>query len=336
MSKEFFNKLGPSIFIVVFAGLIVFGAVWAWTEPDVVPPGGNVYAPLNTANNSQIKKGNLAVNASSTWANGLIVFGNVGIDDTSPDSKLDVDGQIHATDDICTDSGGGVCLSSASTGGYWDVSGNDIYNNNSGNVGIGTTNPGDKLDVVGNIRAGTYYDRDDTAYYLNPAGTSRENRTNLNILDFSAGADARTAADGVLFRYSGQASMAFDDWFYMYDSNDGSLDIRFNIDNGYVYANAFYYTSDINFKKDIYPLENSLDKISALEGVGFKWKNNDESSLGFIAQDVEKIFPEAVSGEEGNKSIDYAKLIAPLVEAVKEQQAEIEDLKMQIEELMKQ
>jgi len=52
---------------------------------------------------------------------------------------------------------------------------------------------------------------------------------------------------------------------------------------------------------------------------------------------VEKIFPEAVStnGETGLKSVDYGKLVAPLIEAVKEQQKEIEDLKAQINKLEK-
>ena len=96
---------------------------------------------------------------------------------------------------------------------------------------------------------------------------------------------------------------------------------------GNVAATAFYYTSDAGLKKNIEPLSDSLEKILSLQGASFNWKDSDEPSIGLIAQEVEKIFPEAVSGSEGEKTIDYAKLIAPMIEAIKEQQKEIEALK---------
>jgi len=73
----------------------------------------------------------------------------------------------------------------------------------------------------------------------------------------------------------------------------------------------------------------------SLQGVSFNWKENNEPSIGLIAQDVEKIFPEAVSGEEGSKAVNYGVLVAPLIEATKEQQKQIEALKAEIE-LLKQ
>ena len=57
-------------------------------------------------------------------------------------------------------------------------------------------------------------------------------------------------------------------------------------------------------------------------------KKNGIRKAGLIAQDVEKVLPEAVDGEEGEKTIDYNATIALLVNAVKEQQAQIEELKM--------
>jgi len=79
-------------------------------------------------------------------------------------------------------------------------------------------------------------------------------------------------------------------------------------------------------------LENSLEKISSIRGVSFKWKDSGVEKVGFIAQDLEEAFPELVSTnpENGLKSVDYAGLIAPLVEAVKDQQEEIEKLQEEI------
>ena len=57
-------------------------------------------------------------------------------------------------------------------------------------------------------------------------------------------------------------------------------------------------------------------------------KKNGIRKAGLIAQDVEKVLPEAVYGEEGEKTLDYNATIALLVNAVKEQQAQIEELKM--------
>ena len=60
-------------------------------------------------------------------------------------------------------------------------------------------------------------------------------------------------------------------------------------------------------------------------------KKNGIRKAGLIAQDVEKVLPEAVDGEEGEKTIDYNATIALLVNAVKEQQAQIKELKEKIE-----
>jgi len=104
-----------------------------------------------------------------------------------------------------------------------------------------------------------------------------------------------------------------------------------------VKATAFYYSSDRSLKKNIQPVNNALAKIQALEGVNFRWQENDKESLGLIAQDVEKVFPELVSTDEetGLKSVQYGNLVAPLIEAVKAQQKQIQELQQQIKKLTK-
>lgn len=97
--------------------------------------------------------------------------------------------------------------------------------------------------------------------------------------------------------------------------------------------------SDIRLKEDINPLKDSLDKILGLEGVSFKFKNNQEqgTQIGVIAQDVEKVVPEVVStGEDGYKSVSYQNLVPLLIEAMKEQQKQIEELKKELNELKSQ
>jgi hypothetical protein len=105
--------------------------------------------------------------------------------------------------------------------------------------------------------------------------------------------------------------------------------------NGGVFASAYFYTSDKSLKENIKPLTGSLDKITALEGVSFNWKESGKKSLGLIAQDVEKVFPELVSTNASTslKSVEYGNLVAPLIEAVKEQQKQIDELKRQVQEL---
>jgi len=85
-------------------------------------------------------------------------------------------------------------------------------------------------------------------------------------------------------------------------------------------------TSDINLKKDIEVVDSSTEILNQLRGVKFTWKENDEKSVGVIAQEVEEILPELVKGEEGDKSVNYSGLVGVLIEAVKELSARVEEL----------
>jgi len=88
-------------------------------------------------------------------------------------------------------------------------------------------------------------------------------------------------------------------------------------------------TSDIDLKKDIKTLQNSLSVISQLRGVNFAWKSNDKQSIGVIAQELEEVLPQLVSTSD-NKSVNYNGLIGVLIEAVKELSAEVEELKKKV------
>jgi trimeric autotransporter adhesin len=102
--------------------------------------------------------------------------------------------------------------------------------------------------------------------------------------------------------------------------------------------------SDIRLKKNISPLNNSLGSVLKLNGVNFDWRTDEFPEMGFtkarqiglIAQDVEKVFPELVNeGPNGYKSIDYSKITPVLIEAIKEQQKQIDSQNKRIDELEK-
>lgn len=105
---------------------------------------------------------------------------------------------------------------------------------------------------------------------------------------------------------------------------------------GNVTANGFLYSSDRNLKKNITPLEGSLEKILSLNGYSYNWKSTGRADVGVIAQEVETVYPELVhTDKNGVKSVEYANLIAPLIESIKSQQKEIEALKAEVANLKK-
>ena len=78
-------------------------------------------------------------------------------------------------------------------------------------------------------------------------------------------------------------------------------------------------------------LTGSLDAVKSLRGVSFDWIKNGGSEVGVIAQEVEDVLPDVVNtNEDGIKSVKYGNMVAVLIEAMKEQQAQIDELKTQI------
>jgi len=86
-------------------------------------------------------------------------------------------------------------------------------------------------------------------------------------------------------------------------------------------------TSDIALKSDIQPITNSLEKIQQITGYKYTLDSSISKSMGVIAQDVEKVFPELVHGSEGNKTLQYSGLIGVLIEAVKDLSTQVAALK---------
>lgn len=120
---------------------------------------------------------------------------------------------------------------------------------------------------------------------------------------------------------------------------------------GQVYARGGYaQSSDLRFKENVTPLTSVLGKIDRLKGVSFSYKSQDveagrssvnsaaaQQRIGLLAQDVEKVFPEAVvTLEDGSKGVYYGDLVGVLVEAVKELKDSLEVQNEKMNLLMQQ
>jgi hypothetical protein len=184
----------------------------------------------------------------------------------------------------------------------------------SGNVGIGTSSPVSMLHIKkdastlsGMIEGGIKLE--------NPGITLPATQGNANIF---------------LGYYGGD--------FLRFDINSNQIFVLSQAGNASL-AGTLTENSDIDLKDEIKPLERSLDKLTRLQGVYYKWKDienrGDKQQLGLIAQDVEKVFPEAVSEDNtGTKGIAYSRLVAPLIEAVKELKIENDALKKKYADLL--
>ncbi len=104
-----------------------------------------------------------------------------------------------------------------------------------------------------------------------------------------------------------------------------------------------YSSSDERLKYNITPIENAIDKVKSLTGVEFDWKPEYKHAHGYeghdtgiIAQQVQEVIPSAVrTNDTGFLAVRYEKLIGLLVEGMKEQQAQIEELKAKLDGLTK-
>ncbi len=118
----------------------------------------------------------------------------------------------------------------------------------------------------------------------------------------------------------------------MVDGGSSSVYSMIVYKGAYAYGNGFVSASDASLKSNVGEIENALGLVKSLHGVTFDWKDADTSvpgsQVGLIAQEVEEVLPQLVTeNEEGLKGVAYDKLTAVLIEAVKEQQQQIENLK---------
>ncbi len=203
--------------------------------------------------------------------------------------------------------------------------------NQGGEVGINETSPDDMLHVTsggngtrlraentGNGWAGMVAKNSVREMFIGVQGAFDANPGELHIYDNTAGARRLVIdADGEVGIGRNNPSV--------------KLDV-----NGSVNCTGGTCSSDERWKRSIVTLPNVIENIKQMRGVSYFWKTEafpdqnftTDKQIGLIAQEVEKVYPELVkTNEEGYKSMDYMSLTAVLLEAVKEQQKEIESLK---------
>ncbi|MCB0669049.1 MAG: tail fiber domain-containing protein [Saprospiraceae bacterium] len=101
---------------------------------------------------------------------------------------------------------------------------------------------------------------------------------------------------------------------------------------------SHHAVSDRRLKQDIHSISSVLPAVRRLNPVTYKFKSNpsvDFNSWGFIAQEVEEIFPDFVQEKEGLKTLAYDNFAVVAIKAIQEQQEEIEELKKRIDQLEK-
>ena len=204
-----------------------------------------------------------------------------------------------------------------------------------GNVGIATASPNATLAVSGTANiSGNVVIGGTSATFANTITVSVNNTTGGGII---------LADDGdIVDLNDGYCSMRFSTGVKVYSGNrTGSARILLGSD-GAITANsnitAYGNASDINKKENIVRIENALDKVCKLGGYHFNYIGNTDKLVGVIAQEVQEVFPELVykyntENDEESIAVRYSHITAVLIEAIKEQQKLVEDLRSEVKTL---
>jgi hypothetical protein len=196
-----------------------------------------------------------------------------------------------------------------------------------GSMGLGTTSMTETLNVVGhmfmNASAGYGIIRTLDQYH----GLIMRGYPNNATTGYTAGDYMSFFEYGGIFRFYLKNGSALT---LQGELNGGSLTVTGNI-------TAYGTPSDRKLKENIRPLNDSLHKVMQLRGVSFDWREGTKEAemvkmkedIGFIAQEVQAVSPELarVDEQSGIMAVRDRGIIALLVEAVKEQQKQIDELK---------
>jgi hypothetical protein len=182
-----------------------------------------------------------------------------------------------------------------------------------------------KLDADGVISSSAQLTTTFDARYLNTGGDSVVSGSSQITLSSTTGGGT---SDNVRFGSLGIGMAA--------SGTSGRIDAANDV--------VAFSTSDIRLKENITPIPNAIEKIRKISGNTYDWKAElkdvhgyEGNDVGVIAQEVEEVLPQLVQDRDnGYKAVKYDKLVALLIEGIKEQQQHIDNLTIQVEELKKQ
>lgn len=251
------------------------------------------------------KNGNLVFGTNNSEKMRISSAGYVGIGNNNPTKALSVNGEIEAVTVTATAINGGSVnagnLAVSSTNAGWVIGG---FRNNANDGYSGFS----LLDNLGATKGFMGYSNT-TAPLLPGSIFYTTNGTGVPLILGTNTTERVRITDTGVGIHGGHGAYTF----YVNGSAGGTS----------AYVNA----SDRRLKKDIATIPNALFKVSALRGVTYNWNHDvhpelvlsDREEMGVIAQEVERVFPDAVTNDKvtGIKSVAYTMLIAPLIEAVK-------------------
>ena len=212
-----------------------------------------------------------------------------------------------------------------------------VVNDETRNIGIGTTNPTSKLHVSGDVRVSGVITATTFVGTLAGAASSTTNIPNLTgaitsvNTTTSLGSFTSLQLLTALTDETGTGSNVFS----ASPTFTGTVNVAALTASGNLSAAEYTATSDINLKENIKQVESASELVSKLEGVHFSWKETGKETIGVIAQQIEEHLPQLVQTGDTHKTVNYNGLIGVLIEAVKEQGAQIAALQAEIEELKK-
>lgn len=201
-----------------------------------------------------------------------------------------------------------------------------------GNIGVGITTPTKKLDVAGDVRivtaAGGTFSTNVGNRDFDFTGNTSANR----VLTMHPGPNAGLGYSNILVDLYGTDGVTQIPGFTMLRNGSVGIGItnpsyRLHVNGSVAGTSAYVNLSDRTYKKNVTSLDGSLEKLLQLRGVSYDWKTDDfkelnlskRRELGVIAQEVEKVYPEAVVvDEKGTRSVAYSMLIAPIIESIRE------------------